>query len=389
MAFAKGDYGMGAKGSHHRPAAAATISTPPGTAAWTFSGAAMATCRITGSPKATSSCTAPPGPKSRKRWAPWRSGTRTACSPRTFTPTNTSKAMQQRGGQPLRLPLYALLGRQPGQREERPQVPCGSLPTSPWAPRASSAATPRTTSATAPLPSRRAPRTSRRSLPSPIGGISSGTTPGAACTAGKAATMTWDGDKVKPTSVSYQNWTPGFVGTRGSGFLDPKQPANQIRYQLDEWGKIAPEKRDAMQTLTLNDPTGVITENNKCRLIDPGDGQRGRDDQAPAHPHPDRKRPRVRTWTSCATRPSSTSSSASSPSPTLMRSWISGPRAAVTTGPTKSTSGGPRRASSLTAQVERPHSRAARRSCAQGQPKSTTVQVGSPTRRGRDDTYGQ
>jgi len=78
---------------------------------------------------------------------------------------------------------------------------------------------------------------------------------------------TWDGDVVKPASTGFMPWTPGFVGTRGSGFLDPKQPANQIRYQLDEWGKIPPEKRDAMMTLALNDPTGVNTANSKSRLL--------------------------------------------------------------------------------------------------------------------------
>jgi len=71
---------------------------------------------------------------------------------------------------------------------------------------------------------------------------------------------------VKPASTGYMPWTPGFVGTRGSGFLDPKQPANEIRYRLDEWGKIPPEKRDAWQTLVLSDPTGTVTENNKCRI---------------------------------------------------------------------------------------------------------------------------
>ena len=77
---------------------------------------------------------------------------------------------------------------------------------------------------------------------------------------------TWDGDAVKQTATSYQNWTPGFVGTRGSGFIDPRQPADAIRYMLDEWGKIPPEKRDAWQTLVLSDPTGTVTENNKCRI---------------------------------------------------------------------------------------------------------------------------
>jgi len=76
----------------------------------------------------------------------------------------------------------------------------------------------------------------------------------------------FEGDTVKSTGISFQNWTPGPVGTRGSGFLDPKQPATQIRYQLDEWGKLPPEQRDAMMNLVLEDPTGTTTTNNLCRL---------------------------------------------------------------------------------------------------------------------------
>jgi len=76
----------------------------------------------------------------------------------------------------------------------------------------------------------------------------------------------WEGDKVKSTGISFQNWTPGPVGTRGSGFIDPKQPATQIRYQLDEWGKIPPEQRDAMQEYILDDPTGTVQVGNRCRL---------------------------------------------------------------------------------------------------------------------------
>lgn len=77
---------------------------------------------------------------------------------------------------------------------------------------------------------------------------------------------TWDGDKVQSSGISFQNWIPGFVGTRGSGLIDPRQPANEIRYRLDEWGKIAPEKRDAMQELVMNDPSGVNTASMKCRV---------------------------------------------------------------------------------------------------------------------------
>ena len=77
----------------------------------------------------------------------------------------------------------------------------------------------------------------------------------------------WDGDQVKSTGISFQNWTPGPVGTRGSGFIDPKAVAANIRYQLDEWGKIPREQRDAMQELILEDPTGTTTANNKCRLM--------------------------------------------------------------------------------------------------------------------------
>ncbi len=77
----------------------------------------------------------------------------------------------------------------------------------------------------------------------------------------------FEGDKVKSTGISFQNWTPGPVGTRGSGFLDPKAVASQIRYQLDEWGKLPPEQRDAMMELVLEDPTGTTTANNKCRLM--------------------------------------------------------------------------------------------------------------------------
>ncbi len=77
----------------------------------------------------------------------------------------------------------------------------------------------------------------------------------------------WEGDKIKPAGISFQNWTPGFVGTRGSGFIDPKFPAQDIRYRREEWGKIPPEKRDAMQEYVLNDPYGTVKVNDDCRLM--------------------------------------------------------------------------------------------------------------------------
>jgi putative aldouronate transport system substrate-binding protein len=77
----------------------------------------------------------------------------------------------------------------------------------------------------------------------------------------------WDGTAVKSTGISFQNWIPGPVGTRGSGLIDPRQPADEIRYKLDEWGKIPADKRDAQQVLYLTDPTGVSMENARSRLL--------------------------------------------------------------------------------------------------------------------------
>ena len=76
----------------------------------------------------------------------------------------------------------------------------------------------------------------------------------------------FEGDAVKDTSIGFQPWTPGPVGTRGGGFLDPRALETEIRYQLDEWGKLPPEERDAMMDLILEDPTGTRTTNNLCRL---------------------------------------------------------------------------------------------------------------------------
>ena len=76
-----------------------------------------------------------------------------------------------------------------------------------------------------------------------------------------------EGDKVESMGVGWGPWTPGPVGTRGSGFLDPRTVANNFRYQLDEWGKIPPEKRDAQQEYFFDDPTGTALLQAESRLF--------------------------------------------------------------------------------------------------------------------------
>jgi putative aldouronate transport system substrate-binding protein len=60
---------------------------------------------------------------------------------------------------------------------------------------------------------------------------------------------------------------PGPIGTRGSGMIDPEHIGNQIRYQLDEWSEIPEAERDAFQTLSLADPTGVSILSKESRLF--------------------------------------------------------------------------------------------------------------------------
>ena len=68
----------------------------------------------------------------------------------------------------------------------------------------------------------------------------------------------WEGDKIVSGGLSSAgHWAVGPVGTRGSGFNDPEFVANEIRYRLDEWGKVPPAERDAMQEFVLDDPLGV------------------------------------------------------------------------------------------------------------------------------------
>ena len=58
----------------------------------------------------------------------------------------------------------------------------------------------------------------------------------------------------------------GPVGTRGSGNIDPANRANEVRYQL-EWADIPVEERDAYQTLSLEDPTGVTITGKEALLF--------------------------------------------------------------------------------------------------------------------------
>ncbi len=83
----------------------------------------------------------------------------------------------------------------------------------------------------------------------------------------EGANYTWDGDKVAWTDAGWSAWAIGPIGTRGSGMADPKSVGNGIKYRRDEWSKIAAEKRDAMQNLLLEDPTGVQQVSDESRLF--------------------------------------------------------------------------------------------------------------------------
>ncbi|MGQ9680907.1 MAG: extracellular solute-binding protein [Anaerolineae bacterium] len=78
----------------------------------------------------------------------------------------------------------------------------------------------------------------------------------------------WDGDVVKEGGAGFlvfQDWTPGPIGTPGGTMVDPKALANQARYELG-WAEIEPDKRDAWQNLVLEDPTGCLTLRRKSLL---------------------------------------------------------------------------------------------------------------------------
>jgi hypothetical protein len=49
--------------------------------------------------------------------------------------------------------------------------------------------------------------------------------------------------------------------------IDPRLLGNQYRHQLEDWGAIPPDQRDAWQNLQLEDPTGVALLGQKSRLF--------------------------------------------------------------------------------------------------------------------------
>lgn len=71
---------------------------------------------------------------------------------------------------------------------------------------------------------------------------------------------------VATTNIFWKFAAIGPVGTRGSGNIDPANRANEIRYQL-EWADIPVEERDAYQTLSLEDPTGVSIISKEALLF--------------------------------------------------------------------------------------------------------------------------
>ena len=71
---------------------------------------------------------------------------------------------------------------------------------------------------------------------------------------------------VATTNIYWKFSAIGPIGTRGSGNIDPKNRANEIRYQL-EWADIPVEERDAYQTLALEDPTGVSITSKEALLF--------------------------------------------------------------------------------------------------------------------------
>ena len=76
----------------------------------------------------------------------------------------------------------------------------------------------------------------------------------------------WQDDTVVSTNIGWMSWAPGPIGTRGNGMIDPRLIGNQYKYQLEDWGAIAPDQRDAWQTFQLEDPTGVQVLTQKSRL---------------------------------------------------------------------------------------------------------------------------
>lgn len=77
----------------------------------------------------------------------------------------------------------------------------------------------------------------------------------------------WDGDTVAWTGTGWAPWAIGPIGTRGGGMADPRHIGNEIQYRREVFGAVPPEERDAMQTLLLEDPTGVQQVSDESRLF--------------------------------------------------------------------------------------------------------------------------
>lgn len=73
-------------------------------------------------------------------------------------------------------------------------------------------------------------------------------------------------DVYEPTGMGWMPWAPGPIGTRGSGMVDPTSSYRTIRYQLDEWGRIPAEERDALQDNFFDDPYGTAIASRESRL---------------------------------------------------------------------------------------------------------------------------
>jgi len=77
----------------------------------------------------------------------------------------------------------------------------------------------------------------------------------------------WQGDQVLAGDHGWSAMAIGPIGTRGSGMIDPHHIGNLYKYQLDVWGAIPEDQRDAYMNLQLSDPTGVQILNKQSRIF--------------------------------------------------------------------------------------------------------------------------
>jgi putative aldouronate transport system substrate-binding protein len=72
--------------------------------------------------------------------------------------------------------------------------------------------------------------------------------------------------KISYPGINYQFMTIGPLGTRGGGFSDPEANAAILKYQLEEWGAIPLEERDAIQEGFFADPVSVLGAQSRLFL---------------------------------------------------------------------------------------------------------------------------